>query len=76
MFHLGVATKYLVRTKYGTGTSTFRDMLKEALDHTSAAGNEVRSGCAWSSMGSNEPPATTKPLRKEEREAAVKEKDV
>jgi len=36
-YHLGVATKYLVRTKYGTGTSTFRTLLKETLDHTSRA---------------------------------------
>lgn len=33
-YHLGIVTKYLVRTSTGTGTSTFRTLLKEALDDT------------------------------------------
>ena len=72
MFHLGVATKYLVRTKYGTGTSTFRDMLKEALDHTATAGSEVRSGCAWSGQATGAPHAR----RAEKEKEKEKEKDV
>jgi hypothetical protein len=37
IFHLGVSTEYLIRTKIGTGASTFRDMLKEAYDATKLA---------------------------------------
>jgi hypothetical protein len=44
MFHMAVATKYLVRTKYGTGTSTFRTMLQETLDHTAAAKVDEKGG--------------------------------
>ena len=33
-YHLGIATKYLVRTSKGTGSSDFRDMLREVLDDT------------------------------------------
>ena len=35
--HLGIATRYLTRTNVGTGGSSFRVMLKEALDDTAAA---------------------------------------
>lgn len=40
-FHLGVATRYLVRTDRGTGTSTFRDLLKECLHNTVSANRSV-----------------------------------
>ena len=33
-FHLNVATRYLSVTKLGTGTSTFRILLKECIDDT------------------------------------------
>jgi len=33
-FHLGVATRYLTKTKTGTGSSTFRTLLKECIDGT------------------------------------------
>ena len=33
-FHLNVATRYLAVTKLGTGTSTFRILLKECIDDT------------------------------------------
>ena len=36
-YHLGAATKYLVRTTKGTGTSTYRDLLKEMIVNTSEA---------------------------------------
>lgn len=36
-FHLDVAMRYLVRTKKGTGTSTFRSLLAETLDDTTNA---------------------------------------
>jgi len=36
-YHLGAATKYLVRTTKGTGTSTFRDLLKEMIVNTNEA---------------------------------------
>lgn len=32
MFHLGVATRYLQRTRTGTGNSSFRNMLKQAVE--------------------------------------------
>jgi len=35
--HLGVATGYLSRTTTGTGASSFRTMLKEALDNTTTS---------------------------------------
>ena len=37
MFHFGISTKYLKATAKGTGSSTFRDMLKEAYDATKEA---------------------------------------
>ena len=36
-YHLGAATKYLVRTTKGTGTSTFRDLLREMIVNTNDA---------------------------------------
>ena len=33
-FHLNVATKYLSVTTLGTGTSTFRKLLKECINDT------------------------------------------
>ena len=35
-FHMAVATSYLVRTNTGTGASSFRVLLKDALDDTEA----------------------------------------
>ena len=37
-FHMGVATKYLIRTNKGTGESTFRGLLKEHINDTNQAG--------------------------------------
>ena len=37
LYHLGAATKCLVRTTKGTGTSTYRDLLKEMIVNTSEA---------------------------------------
>ena len=39
-FHIGVATKYLIKTKLGTGTSSFRDLLQEINENTASAENE------------------------------------
>ena len=36
-YHIGVATKYLVRTKKGTGSSTFRSLLNDAIEGTGGA---------------------------------------
>jgi hypothetical protein len=36
-FHLGVATRYLSSTTTGTGSSTFRTLLKECIDGTDEA---------------------------------------
>lgn len=33
----GIATDYLIKTKKGTGSSDFRDMLKECVDDTRMA---------------------------------------
>ena len=44
--HLSVATRYLIKTKLGTGTSTFRDMLRDMKNSTIAC-------CGGASRGSN-----------------------
>ena len=41
--HLGIAVKYLVRTKRGTGASSFRDMLNEMVSSTKQATIELKS---------------------------------
>jgi hypothetical protein len=50
-YHLSVATKYLVRTQVGTGTSTFRDMLSEAIDGTRAGGLVCPMGAGGAAAG-------------------------
>jgi hypothetical protein len=44
--HLGIATRYLMRTNTGTGGSSFRTMLKEALDDTAAAAVDIAAAAA------------------------------